>query len=201
MSNLHIAHVSSESGLYHRYAVQNNAQPCFVSLNCKTGVLSADWRGEIGNAVPMHVYQGHELRWSIPCLRASVVNALLDELSPLAEVVVRGYSGAWENNNYVANYDQKAEEAMEQIEFILDRKDFEGDTVRIWSADEWFGGYGGFEKRAIELGITAESSDEELELLADKEENSAIAEAECDKVEGVLEHFQWIRSKLKEEMN
>lgn len=51
--------------LYHRYPQQSHAQPAFIQLN-SDGHVFADWSGEIGNAVPVNVWNGTDVRVIIP---------------------------------------------------------------------------------------------------------------------------------------
>ena len=88
--------------LHHQYPGQTSPQPCYVELDCEAENLSADWNGELGNAVPLSVWHGHTRRWAIPALQAQAANSLLDEIAPLAQRVIDGYTSEWDGNNHVA---------------------------------------------------------------------------------------------------
>lgn len=109
-----------ESGLSHRYHGQNAPQPVYVYLDCRHGVLSADYDPEIGGAVGADVYHGHTLRWRIPAMPRTAANTLLSRLAPLAEKVLAGYESVWDGNNHVGRFTPAAHEASAEIGLICD---------------------------------------------------------------------------------
>ncbi len=191
--------ISTASGcqLYHRYQRQSSPQDCYVELDCERRTLSASPNAEIGNAVPFAVWHHRVLRWSIPVLTDAAANALLDEIAPLAERVCDGYERVWDGNNHVGRYDADAAQAREQIERLCSDDWDEDQQVSVWDASDWFGGLGNREAQAATLGITATTTDAELDAIAERELAEAAAE-DVDVLEGLDRHLAWLRDGSSE---
>jgi len=183
----------SGNDLYCHYDRQTSAQDCYVELDCRNGTLSASYNAEIGNAVPFSVYHGHEQRFGIPMLTAAAVNALMDQITPLAQRVIDGYESDWNGNNMVATFTDDAQAAIDEIREICDAEAESADesnSIQEWDAGDWLDGityrHGTDGKHSkwdhtIEtvidgIGtITAKTTDAELDEMEKK------IEADCDK--------------------
>ncbi len=186
--------VANTYDLHQHYRGQTSAQPCHVELDCEAGTLTADYNGEIGNGVPVAVWHGRTLRWTIPCLTADAANALLDEVLPIAERIVAGYSRRWDGHNHVGEFDADAEAAREEMAALLDGREFgEGEKVEAWDAGDWFGAVGSRDAQRRELGITAATSDEELDAIETREDNAAGARI----ITGLRRHLDGLRDEAK----
>lgn len=184
------------NGLYLKYPVETSPQPCFVELDARTGALSASANAIIGSGQPMDVFNGHALRWKIPALRTEIANALLAEIAPLAERIVRGYESRWNGQSTVGHYSEDATAAIEEVERACDC--FEDDAaarIVIWQAPAWFGVLGSESAQASELGIVSSTTDEQLETIAASE----IAKAdEVDDIEGIVDYLKGLRDATRE---
>lgn len=80
--NVSIQKINSADELHCHYDQQTSAQPCYVSLDCGTGELTASYNVEIGSAIPFSVYHGHVRRYGIPCLTPEAANDLLETIAP-----------------------------------------------------------------------------------------------------------------------
>lgn len=176
--------------LYHKYPGQQGPQSCYVSLDCDTGTLSAEWDGIIGAGIPMNVYHGRVRRWSIPALTASAVNGLLDEILPYAETIIAGYERVWDGHNHVGQLTEEASEASEAIQSLCDR-DWDGQAIEAWDACDWYGGISGRDMQRRSLGITAESTDDELAAIEAAEENNASPRI----INGIGKHLRMLRDE------
>lgn len=187
--------------LFRHYRGQTSAQPCHVTLDCRSSKLGAEYNPEIGNAVPGAVYHGHVQAWSIPCLRESAANALLEEIEPLAARVVAGYSSEWNGSNHVASFDDDAQEAIEAIEAICDAADV-SDGVRAWDAGDWLTASGNTRREVVrsQLGITAETTDEELAAIETRVEAEAVETGEADVLTGTRRYLESLRDEAREEV-
>ncbi len=134
---IEIIRVVNPTGLYGRYDGQTQEQPAYIELDLEDKTLSADWNGEIGNAVPMDVWHGLRRRYHIPCLVADEANALMEEIAPLCERVVAGSEIVWDGNNWVAKLNEDAEDAEMEIDRMCEQA--EGETVSEWEASDFFG--------------------------------------------------------------
>lgn len=184
--------------LHHRYPRELRPQPCYVALDCETGTLRAETDGEIGGAVPVRVWHKRVLRWKIPALKASVADELLAELVPLAERVVAGYSCEWDGHNNIGRYSDDAMSARDEIDDLRHKYDSD-DTAAlvVWEAADWYDAMGAAEV-VRELGITADTTDEQIEALAESELAKARAD-DVDDVEGLERYLTRLRDELRAE--
>jgi len=106
--------------LYHKYPAQSSPQPAYIELNCESGLLTGNWNGEIGNAVPFSVYHGHHRRWEVSAsISSESLTELLYKLASIAQRIVDGYEDVWDGRNRVAQLDSDAQAAEDEIVGIL----------------------------------------------------------------------------------
>ncbi|MFF5265128.1 hypothetical protein ACFY4C_40110 [Actinomadura viridis] len=171
MTDVNIIRCTEPAELYRRYDGQGAAQPAFIELDLSEGTLLADYKAEVGNAVPMAVFHGLRRRYPIPVLIGEAANRVMEELAPLAQRVLDDCEEVWNGHNMVARLGEDAQAAEEEIaaRLGLDRKDaamdgrgFEAaDLVAEWDVDGAVNG-----EEAAEYGIVADTSDERLEEIA-----------------------------------
>ena len=185
--------------LHCTYSGQLHPQPCHVQLDMRSGALTAATDPEIGNAVPSAVWHGHVVRWNIEPLRADCANALLEDLASLAARMVAGYSSRWNGSNHVASLTDDAREAHDAIERLCDQAGHD-DAARlhVWAAADWFAPLGTHSRCAAALGILAETTDEELDAIAERETRDAESTTECDRLEGCEEFLRDVRATLRD---
>ena len=191
-----IARVAGTYDLHKHYRGQDTAQPCHVSLACDTGRLTASFDGGIGNAVPFSVYHRRTLRWAIPCLTADAANALLDEVLPIAERIVAGYSCEWDGHNHVGRFDADAEAAREEMHDLISGRQFdEAALIEEWDASDWYAPTGRRDAQRQELGITAATTDEEMDAIETREDNAAGARI----INGLRRYLDGLRDEARED--
>lgn len=198
MKSVTINTVESIGQLHHKYPGQSQEQPIFIELDCKTGVLRADWDAEIGNAVPASVWHGHDQRFYISIMKPSSVNELMQEIKPLAEIVINGYESVWNDNNHVAKFTDEAEQAIDKIRDICNNSDFD---VDVWDVENWLDGILTHKDNEYFLDsfgkITSETDDDELSEMA--ESIKADADSENTVVDGVLDYLEELRKHCIED--
>lgn len=179
--------------LYRRYPGQTSPQGCYVELDCRTGELSAATNAELGSAVPSAVWHGHCVRWPILPLKALAAERLLQELAPLAQRVVDGYECVWDGSNHVAHRTHDAREAIQEITGVCGaRSEDEESCLRVWDAGDWLHAIGSRADQRQVLGVTAATTDAELEALAESLKGDAAAEG-VDVLEGVQRYLEGLR--------
>ncbi len=192
-----IISVKDDTELFCHYARQSEPQKCFIALDLEDGQLWADYNAEIGSAVPEAVWNGRTVRFPAPCMTANGMNRLMDEIAPLAERVLAGASIDWDGNNHVGKLDEDAQDASDEIEELCSETEpAPSETVTEWDACEVY------DAVKDELGVTADSTDAELEALAEElEEEDSIDEGTGGPMvlNGTLEFLQSIRDNLREE--
>lgn len=100
--------------LYCYYRGQMQAQPAYATLNLKTGAVSADYSGDVGNGMPAEVWHGRVRRYPINNhLTGAQTGELLDSLLPVFQRILSGSEIVWDGNNNVGvlNEDAAAAEA------------------------------------------------------------------------------------------
>lgn len=179
--------------LYLKYPNQTSQQKCFIELDLEDGELNAGTNPSIGSGTPMRVWNGIVKRWNIPCLKPKAVIALLKEIQPLAEEIMEGSSIFWDGKNYVGKLTEEAQEIVEKIDCICSATEFQEEDIEShWNAWDW---YAPISDVCKELGITAESTDENLDKIAAREQEAA--EEQGYFVESILEYLSQKRDELQ----
>lgn len=75
--------------VYAQYPQQFNPQPAFISLDTRDGEIDADYSGEIGNAVPVNVWDGTVLRFPIPAMTTTseIEEAITEHLADFQAIL------------------------------------------------------------------------------------------------------------------
>lgn len=194
MTSVTIHSVTEWDALYCQYERQTEPQPCYIELDCQTGTLHASYNAEIGNAIPFSVYHGHDRRYGIPCLTADAANELMEEILPLAQRVVDGYSRHWDGNNHVARMTDDADAAEQEIEDIINALSVdETNGVTGRSAGDWMSGG--------DCPVTADMTDDELEAIASQLDDEAAEHhvVLSDTIEWLTERRQSLREEEDED--
>lgn len=181
---------------YLKYSGQSSPQKVYLELDCRTGRLDTYPNSEIGNGVPIAVYHGHTQRWTIPCLTNEAADSLIETVRKLSEEIRAGYTNHWNGSNYVASFSDEAISAIDEVSRICEQELDNEPTVIVYSADDWFAPFGTIKQQARELGITAETTDEQLSIIAKKECFTAMGN-NIHAIEGLQEHLEWLRDNLK----
>lgn len=107
-----------------QYPGQSNPQPAYIELDLEYKTLSADYSGEIGNAMPMAVYHNRVLRFSISqFISGGKINEILNDpkLLGLCEQVVANHIIVWDGNNNVGKLNINGQDAVQRIEWLLEQ--------------------------------------------------------------------------------
>lgn len=198
-----IDEVELHHALYHKYPGQTAPQDAYLGLDCETGVLSCDYRVEVGSGLPAAVWNGHYQRWDIPHLTPAAANQLMADVLALAQRVMAGYESVWNGQTFGAQFTVDAVAAMEAIAELCEAENFdEGSLLTVWEADAWFPIDGsrddGIESLVEYNGLTADSTDEDLHrILAEAEEEASNNDARAY-IDGGLEWLKAARETLRE---
>jgi len=187
--------VAEDRALFCHYKGQPSPQPCYIELDCEERALSASYDGEIGNAIPFRVYHGRCIRWTIPCLTATAANALLEELAEEAARICDGYDQVWDGHNHVGKLDDDARAASDTIQATCEGGSWSDHEIISppWHAGDWYEPV----NVAVELKISAQTTDEELAEIVEREERAASDDGH--EVEGIFEHLKEVRDNLTEQ--
>ncbi|MGW3491512.1 hypothetical protein [Streptomyces sp. NPDC001054] len=196
MTDLDMRLCTSPTELFHQYAGQSEAQPAYIELGLKDGILLADYEGEIGRAVPFSVFHGFDVRWSVPVLTGAAANRVLEQVAPLARRMLADWEEVWNGNNMVARLGEDARAAHEEIRDVLDSAS--EDVVEEWDVDAAVNG-----DEISEFGITAQTTDERLreiekKILADLADCS-VAKDPVVVCAGLDAYLEELRERAREE--
>lgn len=131
------------------------------SINLETGEYGLTQEYD-DNATSEAVWNGRtqakvlDLRPSESSARAYLEN----DAVALVQRVLDGGEVEWNGNNMVGSLDDDAQAAWETL--INDLNDLPANEMALWSCEDWFA-----QSTPAELGITAETTDEEIETIAD----------------------------------
>lgn len=152
--------------LYHRYPGQTNPQPAYLCINPRLNEMYVEWDGEIGNAMPMDVWDGRRYRWEInSALTGAAVDQLLADVLPLAERFSAGHTRVWDGSKDRSHLTDDAHEADLEIENRCAGEPDHSDLVQVWSVDQYL--------LNVTSDVTAETTDEEIARMAADIESDA----------------------------
>lgn len=196
MTTVKIRPVAEPDALYCRYKNNYEPQPVYINLDLADGALYADYRAT--NGTPGRVWLGQVRAWEIPPLVADAANKLMQDIAPLAQRILDG-SDIEVNPRTgdpigVLNDDAAAAE-WEIYEIIENwREDPAVPTVEEIKAAEWYAACD--VDPCDELGLTAETTDDELPAVAARIEDDIRAAAEGVVV--VTGAEEWVRARRDE---
>src|SRR5690606_13339913 len=165
MPTVSVHPVSEPTALYCRYAGSHEPQPVYVALDLADGELYADYRATDGT--PGRVRLGQVRVWEIPPLVAADANELLEHIAPLAPKIFDGshIETDTRTGDPVGVLDDNAMAAEEEIRESIQRW-CEGQprVVEEIRARDWYSTCD--DDPCEELGLTAETTDDELAQVA-----------------------------------
>lgn len=201
MADVRITPIQTEDGLYCHYDGQRQPQPCVLSLDLETGELTAQYNPEVDTgARPLSVFNGRVLWVAIPTLTGTAANRLLEEAAPLAQQILENSTIEWDGSNHIGVLYPDGRAALDEL---TDRCDPQGDqwddadTVSTWDARDWFAQESA-DQTVARLGITAETSDDQIGALAVDEQAEALNGCPAGRVHlaGVEGHLRQLRDEM-----
>lgn len=97
---------------------------------------------------------------------------LAGRLAPLAARVRAGHTVDWDGSNMVGTLTPDAQDAADQISWIMDSEPrWTNDEAEVWNAGEWV-----YDLLRSEGQLTADTTDDEIEVMAKADEAMAKAE-------------------------
>jgi hypothetical protein len=146
--------------LFRHYPRQAEPQPAFLSLDLESGEVSADFDGEIGNAVPARVFAGMVRRYMAPAaIRGEALRPLVESLLPLLERVYL------ESDVQVCNDGQRIVTLYEDAASAeAELSEIEHDEASCWnvrSPDDWLDSVPAAD--LVRAGESIEAAEERIE--------------------------------------
>ncbi|MFF4344298.1 hypothetical protein ACFY00_30765 [Kitasatospora sp. NPDC001540] len=189
-----------DDALFRWYDRESQPQSAFVELELDSGTLLADYDGIIGNGMPSRVYHRIDVRFPLgQILTPKGANDLLAELAPLAQRVLDGSEVEWDGSNHVGRIlTEDAQAAHDEIEKrCAEVSEWDGGVLQVYSVDTigdlW---------SAEDAGVTAQSTDEELEAIVKRlEQEVAEGAGNSAVVHGLGGYLKELRRELQEDQD
>jgi hypothetical protein len=125
--------------LYTRYSGQTAPQPAYIEMS-ETGFVSADYSGDIGNGVPIEVYNGRTLTWRIPSDISGDALADFLERDDVVSLLIRIHSGhtvEWDGRNMAGKLTDDAQDANERLEYLASALNDASERTVVWEVGDW----------------------------------------------------------------
>ena len=193
--SVQIVKVAHDDELF--FEMNDGAAPTYVDVDLPGREVSVGYHA--GNGTPGRVWHGYTRRYSIPLLTADAANRLMERVAPLAERMCHDWSeeiGRSGRAEAVLGADGRAAEA-ELIAALPGDEDVDpADLVDVWDAAGLFVG-----NEVDEYGITADTSDQQLEQIA----TQMLDEIRHNSASGVVvapgleEHLRDLRDEMTEQ--
>ena len=172
----------------------NPVQPMevYLEFDPQEGALSIDMRHTI-DGTPMRAWHGIVRRYPVPA-RVNAVD-LAEDINAgvcdhLLDAIRGGHTVEWDGSNHIGRLTQAAQDAELGLCALLE--EYEDDSVGgLWDAGEWL-----YDIRH-DLGITADTTDNELQALATKLEAEALDEN--TRLYSTMKALEAIRQELIDE--
>lgn len=126
--------------LYCQYGGQNTAQDAFLEIDCDKKEISFSYDHEVGNAVPVDVWNHRTIRIGINnCVSSDLLDEIVEdeEFVGLVNAILSGYECVYNGNNYVGRFDNNANEAIENLESYFEWYEDCGQLTEVYEADDW----------------------------------------------------------------
>jgi hypothetical protein len=202
MTTVTVKKLTEPDALHCQYPGQNRLQDAYIQLDLETGIMSADYNGEIGGGIPFSVFHGRTRRWTIPVLTADAANSVMEDWVPTAQRILDGAEIEWNGHNHVAVLTDDAREADEILGRAMDAGELDDlPNVETLNADDWYSGVSRSEVIS-QAGITGETTDDELAAIVTAEEEEAASCGEGGNVsipDGFDEYLRALRDDLRDE--
>lgn len=121
-----LENLNGASPLWLLYNSENSPQGAYVEIY-RDGQIFYGIDYEIGNAIPMSVYHGRDLRIAIPNhLTTFGYHQLHDHIQQRLAIVIYGMDENWNGSNFVGTLTDDASEALEQLQHESYQGDWDG---------------------------------------------------------------------------
>lgn len=181
------------TALWRHYSGQLQHQDVFVELDLRDGHMTVDHNGEVGNAVPVAVWNGEVRRYALPAVSTPAgANRLRERLAPLAQRVLDDSTKVYKarRGQYLLAVGEEGASAEADIAEVLAEiaePKYRGDATDLVAV----GALDALNASESYDGITADTSDTGIAeiiatLLADMTADCGAGAAVCD---GLYEHL------------
>ena len=181
--------------LYIHYTGDGFAQQVGVFLDLATGDLTIETDPIPGGSKVYGEYENVVLRWPVPTIpTAKTANEILDAVAPIARRILSGAKVHWENGTRYGYLDTDGERARGEAQQAINRIAEDGGRVVETDAADYLHYF-----TLDELGITADTTDEELERIAAEQAEEAKSNPfVCQILFGCKDYLTGLRDELRE---
>lgn len=144
---------------------------------------------------PVDVFHRRAISWRLPMITGASANRLMRTLLPLLEQIADEVDIQWNGSNYVGSPSERADRLIYEVEYEIELRTDPADELQVWDAADYMAPVGSLEQQAEELGITANTTDAELERIGEQLED----ESEVDILDGVERYLERLREAVSED--
>lgn len=178
--------IEDDNSLYHHYQGQTKRQPVYLCLELDTGELSADWDGNIGPSTTHRAYHRVDLTWPIPPLRQAPLQQLMASIAERCQRILDDSTVEFENGNHIGHLGDDAEAAYASIDDDIESTTWEvSDVWEPWAAADYYEPVAN--TILADLGLSAQSTSEEIQDVADLEVLRSEVPLDLDNVTSYLQ--------------
>ena len=174
-----------------------NQAPIYLLLDWDNETIDAGTYYE-KNSMPMDIFHNLRTRIQLPGnIDASHLKDDIDDILQRLDRIQAGYSSEWNGHNWIGKLTAEAEDDLQSLRYEIETDPVSifrllDDTAGVWDVSSWF--------ENIPDDITSDTTDEELETLADYYNHEAKISYDVILKGGedsVYRHFVDIRDEMK----
>lgn len=190
-----ITPVAEATELYRHEQGQPSPQEVKMHLDIESGSLSSAYT-PYGDEHSIHesVYHHRGVLWTIPCLTMDAANRMLSEVAPLCQRIIDGTTIEWDGQSHVGTHSADATAAIEGIAQIVETYDDVDNVLQEYSGDEYYDDGPAAAREA--LGITADTSDDELTRIGEQAAAEALDNSAV--IADLAEYLTQLREELRD---
>ncbi len=158
------------------YPSEQAPQPVELCLDIEDGELFFHVNPEIGNAVPARHWNGIVQTWTVPALTPDAANELLGDVRDLVQRILDDSEIVWDGSSHVGHLGEQAVEAYDEIANLIDELPEEA-RLNACEAVDYFTDTDVNAQILADAGLTADTTDAELDTIAERLADEALSEA------------------------
>lgn len=131
----------------------------------KNGAIYFDSQHPSENSIPVSEWHGHESTWELPKVCAFDIQAEIEKVQDRIKDLAETYESEWDGNNHIAKFPEDLyNDVMAEIFQAVENLST-AEPCDYWDPYDYWQAYTS-EQVAAEIGLTAESTQEEIEDMA-----------------------------------
>lgn len=193
--------VENPTQLHLHYDCQSNPQPVYLYLNLDDRRAYIETWSNIGGGMPASVFNGTEIRWSLPVLTADSANDLLEKFESRLDRLCDEYEDYYDGSNYRGRLSEDGQDLQDRIQRDINEFCTFLDTVEAMTAADYYEHAVQYMDGSASVDghtITSTSTDEDLDRIAEElEESGQHTDDTTVIITGISDFVYFIRDNLQ----